>query len=136
MNSSSAPTNTLKLPIPPPALFFLVLFAGVAAAYFLPLVFLPEGLAQRLILALPFFAFALATGVWALSTFHRLRTSPEFGQAVSALIQQGPYRFSRNPLYVALLLLLAGFACLLNNAWLVIGVPILFVALDRLVVAR
>lgn len=134
--ASLATSNTLKVPVPPPALFFVILLIGVVIDYFRPLAFLPEVLSVQLLSALPFFGMAVAVGVWAFVTFRRCRTSPEFGAAVSALIQEGPYRFSRNPLYVALILVLAGFACALNNAWLAIGVPVLSAALDRLVVAR
>ena len=137
MTDASHPTtNTLKAPVPPPALFFVILLVGVVIDHFRPLAFLPEVLSIQLLSALPFFGLAVTIGVWAFSTFRRCCTSPEFGAAVTALIQEGPYRFSRNPLYVALLLVLAGFACALNNAWLAIGVPALSAALDRLVVTR
>jgi protein-S-isoprenylcysteine O-methyltransferase Ste14 len=137
MTDASRPAkNTLRAPVPPPVLFFVLLLLGVAVDHFRPLTFLPEGLTVQLLSALSFFALAVAIGVWAFSTFRRCRTSAEFGEPVSTLVQQGPYRFSRNPLYVALILVLAGFACALNNAWLAIVVPALSVALDRLVVAR
>ena len=129
-------TNTLKAPVPPPALFFLVLLVGVGIDHFRPLAFLPAVLSIQLLSALPFFGAAVGIGVWAFATFRRCHTSPEFGAAVTALLQEGPYRFSRNPLYVALILVLAGFAAALNNAWIAIGVPVLAVALDRLVVTR
>ncbi len=128
--------DTLKPAVPPPALFFAVLLAGVVIDHFKRVAFLPEGIAIQLLSALPFFGSAVALAIWAFSTFHRRRTSPEFGKVVASLVQDGPYRFSRNPLYFALILLLAGFACALNNAWLAIGVPVLLVMLDRLVVVR
>jgi protein-S-isoprenylcysteine O-methyltransferase Ste14 len=137
MTDASPPTtNTLKAPVPPPALFFVVLLVGVVIDHVRPLAFLPGVLSVQLLWALPFFGAAVAIGVWTFATFRRCRTSPEFGAVVSALIQEGPYRFSRNPLYVALILILAGFACALNNAWLAIGVPVLSAALARLVVRR
>ncbi len=128
--------NTLKAPVPPPLLFFVILIAGEAIAHFYPLEFLPEGLTPRLASALPLFAVALLLGVAAFRAFHRSHTSARFGQSVSSLVQNGPYRISRNPLYVALLLVLAGFALELNNAWLLIGAPLLFGLLDRVVVRR
>jgi protein-S-isoprenylcysteine O-methyltransferase Ste14 len=37
------------------------------------------------------------------------------------------YRFSRNPLYFSLLLLLSGVAILLSSLWLFLAIPILYV---------
>jgi protein-S-isoprenylcysteine O-methyltransferase Ste14 len=122
--------------LPPPVAFFVILGAGVLAAHLRPFPLLPEGLGYRLAFGLPFFATALSIGVWSFSAFRRYSTSPQFGKAVSRLIQHGPYRFSRNPLYIALLLVLLGFAFTLNNAWLASGVLIFWFLLDRLVVTR
>jgi protein-S-isoprenylcysteine O-methyltransferase Ste14 len=123
---STASANTLRAPLPPPVAFFVILGAGVLAAHLRPFPLLPEGLGYRLAFGLPFFATALSIGVWSFSAFRRYSTSPQFGKAVSRLIQHGPYRFSRNPLYIALLLVLLGFAFTLNNAWLASGVFILW----------
>ena len=40
------------------------------------------------------------------------------------MIQSGLYRFSRNPIYVAGLLLQLGIALLMNNLWIVLLVPV------------
>ena len=129
-------SNTLRTPVPPPLLFFAVLGFGVVAAHYRPLVFLPEGLFVRLASGLPCFLAALGIGIAAFSTFARNSTSAQFGEPVSRLVRSGPYRYSRNPLYVALLLVCLGFAFVLNNGWLLVGAPILWLALHRLVVAR
>ncbi|MFN7970932.1 MAG: methyltransferase [Acidobacteriota bacterium] len=128
--------NTLRPPVPPPVLFFAILGAGTVAARFRGLSFLPEGLSVRLASGLPLFAAALAIGIAAFSAFRRHGTSAQFGEPVSRLVRSGPYHYSRNPLYVALLLVLLGFALVLDNGWLAIGVPVLWLALQRLVVAR
>jgi protein-S-isoprenylcysteine O-methyltransferase Ste14 len=39
------------------------------------------------------------------------------GQPTDALIEEGPYRYSRNPLYVGLLALYLGLALLLPTFW-------------------
>ncbi|GAA3640588.1 methyltransferase family protein [Microlunatus ginsengisoli] len=59
--------------------------------------------------------FAVWNG-WCLLLFARHRTGLLPGQSTSALLESGPYRFSRNPLYVGLLALYAGLA-LLAGSW-------------------
>ena len=36
----------------------------------------------------------------------------------TAIVKSGPYRFSRNPIYLAFSLLVLGIACALNSLWL------------------
>jgi len=52
----------------------------------------------------------VALAVWSALAFRRARTTIVPGEEPSALVESGPYRVSRNPIYVADLLILAGFA--------------------------
>jgi protein-S-isoprenylcysteine O-methyltransferase Ste14 len=61
-------------------------------------------------------SFAAWNG-WALWLFGRHRTGLLPGQATNALIEEGPYRVSRNPLYVGLLALYLGVALLAPTLW-------------------
>ena len=54
---------------------------------------------------------------WSLSLFSRHDTGLLPGQPTDALIEEGPYRYSRNPLYVGLLALSLGLALLLPTFW-------------------
>ncbi|MEZ0446883.1 methyltransferase family protein [Cellulomonas sp. ICMP 17802] len=65
-------------------------------------------------------ALVVAFGVWngwALWMFGRSRTGLLPGQATRAMIEQGPFRLSRNPLYVGLLALYLGVALLAPTFW-------------------
>jgi protein-S-isoprenylcysteine O-methyltransferase Ste14 len=61
-------------------------------------------------------AFVVWNG-WSLWLFHRHETGLLPGQATHAMIQEGPYRVSRNPLYVGLLGLYLGLALLIPTFW-------------------
>ncbi|PVZ87076.1 isoprenylcysteine carboxyl methyltransferase [Serratia sp. S1B] len=70
--------------------------------------------------------------------FHRANTTvhPQKFHQVNNLIVNGIFRFSRNPIYLGLLLLLAAWALVLDS-WLVwIGWLLFFVYLDRMQVPR
>jgi protein-S-isoprenylcysteine O-methyltransferase Ste14 len=54
---------------------------------------------------------------WSLWLFHRHGTGLLPGQATHALIEEGPYRLSRNPLYVGMLALYLGLALLAPTFW-------------------
>jgi len=54
---------------------------------------------------------------WSLWLFRRYETGLLPGQATQAMIEEGPYRLSRNPLYVGLLALYLGLALLAPTFW-------------------
>lgn len=128
--------DSLHVPLKPPVLFFIALLTGAGLGHFWPWGFPAEAFWVRLGIGCAVILGALCLGGWGLWTLRRFNTSPEFGEPVKAIVQEGPYRFTRNPLYVALTLVLAGLALALDNAWMALGVPLLVLALDRLVIAR
>ncbi len=64
----------------------------------------------------------------AICQFFRLKTTiePTKPDETSALVTEGVFRFSRNPMYLALLLLLTGWVIFLGN-WYGLLAPVLFV---------
>ncbi len=71
-----------------------------------------------------------------LRRFRRAGTTFNVSKPASALITEGPYRFSRNPSYVSLTLLYLGIGILLNNGWILILVAPVFLVMDLWVVRR
>ena len=60
--------------------------------------------------------------------FARAQTAIRPDRPTSAIMSTGPYRFTRNPLYLALALLQVGIGLVLGNGWVVIlVVPVLFI---------
>lgn len=64
--------------------------------------------------------------VWAGVTFWRAHTTinPLVPSKASHLVTHGPFRWTRNPMYLALALMLAGWALWLGNAVSFLGVPV------------
>jgi len=54
---------------------------------------------------------------WGLPIFHRVGTTTVPGQSSDRLVTWGPYRFTRNPMYVGLTLAYLGEAALLRQLW-------------------
>ena len=90
---------------------------------------LPLSGGVRLALALPLAATGLAFDLLGLIAFRRSRTTvnPLQPQKASALVTGGVYRVTRNPMYVGMAFLLAGWAVYLASSWALLG-PVVFIA--------
>lgn len=80
--------------------------------------------------------FGAALVLHALRFFRRNKTTAEPFGVSGALVTNGPFRVTRNPMYAGILLMLSGIACLFGTLgpWLV--VPVLGVAFDVIFVRR
>jgi len=112
---------------PAPLSLLGTVIAGLVLQRVYPLSFL-EG-APRWALGAALCAGGFAFGFSALVTMRRHRTSPSPFHRPDALVADGPFRFSRNPMYVSMVLLLAGAAVLLADPWLLVMLPVLVAAI-------
>jgi protein-S-isoprenylcysteine O-methyltransferase Ste14 len=74
-------------------------------------------------------ALGLGLAVWAAVEFRRARTTIVPREEPSALVSGGPYRFSRNPIYVADLVILAGWVLTTGNPVGLVTVGLYFIVL-------
>jgi protein-S-isoprenylcysteine O-methyltransferase Ste14 len=83
----------------------------------------------REILAAVLFIVALIVGLPAVLGFRRAKTTvnPLKPEASTTLVTGGIYRWTRNPMYLAMLLVLAAWACIVSN-WAALAILPLFVA--------
>ncbi|MDR6758431.1 protein-S-isoprenylcysteine O-methyltransferase Ste14 [Mycoplana sp. BE70] len=61
--------------------------------------------------------FAAVLGIWALRTLKDGQTTALPHRCASHLVTNGPYRYTRNPIYLAHTLAIAGLGILLQNPW-------------------
>jgi|SRR5215468_12113039 len=115
----------LLLRVPVPWVFVLTYLIGVGLEYVWPLhvaaLMLPG---IRIAGALVFCVGAVIAG-WGLLTFWRARTTTVPGEASSQLVTWGPYRFTRNPMYVGLTVAYLGEAGILRQIWPVLLLPLI-----------
>ena len=71
----------------------------------------------------------LATGGSAARLFVRRKTTIRPGQVSTALMTDGPFRFTRNPIYVGMVLMLSGVAVGLGSLSPWFGVPLFILAI-------
>lgn len=125
-------THSRHLPIPP-LCFLACLFASWGADRLRPWhPGLPRvlRLAMALVIALPAGVIAL----WTLAGFVRARTTLDPKGQPSVLMVRGPFRISRNPLYLVLAASLAWIGLVRDSVWGLLTVPVLVVILDLIVI--
>ncbi len=126
-----------NVPVLPPVLFATAVAVAYALRALVPFHLVPLALEPRATVAGSALAVVgAALGAWALGTFFRERTTPHPNHSVSTLVTHGPYRLSRNPMYVGASVALVGVALIANTGWLLAVLPPLWLLLRRLVIER
>ena len=123
--------SSLELRVPPPAVAVVVaILMWLAAQLFPALDFqLPAGG----ILAVALVVSGVLIGITAFVQFRRAGTTPDprTPQDTAKLVVNGVYRFSRNPMYLGDVLILAGWTLWLANALAFVGPPLFIAYIDR-----
>ena len=101
----------------PPLAWALAVISGFVLDWLEPLTFVPEDWPAGLLGAVVF-VLALALGVWALDTMTRAGTNVPTNRPTTTIVEGGPYRFTRNPIYLGMCLGLVGLAIAFNSLWL------------------
>jgi protein-S-isoprenylcysteine O-methyltransferase Ste14 len=91
--------------------------------------FLPRGVAR--LLGLPLVGGGIALAAWFARTMRSADTTMYINKPVSRVVQDGPFRFSRNPGYLSLTMLYAGIAVLRNALWAVVLLPVVVYVIER-----
>jgi len=131
-DTESGPDLGPGVRVPPPALVAGAILVAWLLRHLLPLpVMAPLPLPGNI-------AFALALGLilWAALAMLRAGTDLRPDKPDAALVVTGPFRFSRNPIYLGLVLIAGGFALRWGDLWGWLGVVAAQQVLDRLVIAR
>jgi protein-S-isoprenylcysteine O-methyltransferase Ste14 len=99
----------------PPIVFLSAILLGIALNHTWPLSFVPSTLG----LLGPFVTVcAVLLFVVSLREFRAAGTPVRGTERTTTIVRTGPYRFSRNPIYLSFIMLLLGLALWLDNLWL------------------
>ncbi len=129
VSSSSDKAEIIALP---PVIFASFLLAGIGAAYLWPIGFTWD-LRQA---GAALLALAIANASWAVVVMKRARTTIDPRHPTTAIVTEGPFSYSRNPLYLSLALIFVGVsACMDSLTTLAFVVPFL-VTITKGVIVR
>ncbi len=127
-------TDNAGVAVPPPLVYALGFGLGYGLDRLKPV---PLGLGGvRTLLGWALAGAGVALAASAIALFRRAGTSPVPIQPTTALVVQGPYRFTRNPMYVGLAALYAGVTLLVNSLWPLLLLPVVLVVIRWRVIAR
>jgi protein-S-isoprenylcysteine O-methyltransferase Ste14 len=109
--------DTANVIVRPPIAWALAVLAGLALDWLVPLPFAPATLPAGWLGAMVF-AIALALFAWAIATMTQAGSNVPTNLPTTTIVEIGPYRFTRNPIYLGMLLGLIGLAIAFNSLWL------------------
>ena len=121
---------------PPPFLFAGGWLAGWLLDRSYPLPLLADAPAELGSAALLLCVAGVALVAWGMLTFLGARTSVIPDRPARRLVASGPYRFTRNPMYVGLTTLYVGLTLLARSWWPLVFLPVVMALLGALVIRR
>ena len=106
--------------IPPPIIFVGSILLGVVLGVVAPISseWLSASLARWVGIPIVVISFILVGLTF--REFRKVGTGFDSEDAITALITEGPFRYSRNPMYLSAALLQLGLGIWLRNAWIVL----------------
>jgi protein-S-isoprenylcysteine O-methyltransferase Ste14 len=122
--SNSGNPLRLLMRVPVPWVFVLTYLFGVCLEYAFPL---RETIGPRLAFGIvggALLAMGTVVAAWSLFIFRKARTTTIPGRKSAKLVTWGPYRFSRNPMYISLTAAYLGEAGILKQIWPVLLLPL------------
>lgn len=107
---SVADPDNPGLPHLPPTYPVAFLLAAALLDFLVPLSFLaaPAFLSLQTLLGVVLIAAGFGLDIWAFRLFRAAGTNPEPFKPSTAIVDHGPYRFTRNPMYVGFMLTYSG----------------------------
>lgn len=117
--NNSTPSKDVAVPglLRPPIVLLAAIALGVVLNLIWPFRFIPSAL----VLAGPVVVFAaVLLFLLSLREFRSHGTSVRGTERTTMVVRTGPYRFSRNPIYLAFVLFILGLSLWLNDLWLLV----------------
>ncbi|CAN5258429.1 isoprenylcysteine carboxylmethyltransferase family protein [soil metagenome] len=133
MGEGFAPNDRAAVQVFPPAVPLIVILLGVLlnrlwrldSGFELPT---PERYWLGGLIAVGAF---LGLGLWSVVLFRRSGENENPWKPTTQIVDRGPFRFTRNPMYLQMMLVCIGFAVMLANVWILLLTPLAALVLQR-----
>src|SRR5262249_49043410 len=128
-------TETANVVVRPPIAWAIAVLAGLGLHWLMPLRLLPTAVPAGWLGAMVF-VLALALFGWAIATISRAGSNVPTNMPTTTIVDAGPYRFTRNPIYLGMVLGLIGLAIAIDDLWLLLTIVPFALVIRYGVVAR
>jgi len=118
----------------PPLVYLSAIIMGVILHLVAPVSFFPRTLAMPFGIALILMAIVLLLS--SIARFRAAGTPVPAYKPTTAIVRKGPYRFTRNPIYLGFSLLQLGIAIWVNSVWLLITLAGAMVLMNYAVIRK
>lgn len=135
MSNTNDTADTANVIVRPPLAWALAVVIGFALDWIAPLPFVPVALPAGW-LGGAVFALAFALAAWAIATITRAGSNVPTNRPTTTIVIAGPYRFTRNPIYVGMMVGQLGLAIAFDSLWLLVTLVPFALVLRYGVVAR
>ncbi|MGE5072953.1 MAG: methyltransferase family protein [Anaerolineae bacterium] len=125
-------TDHPQVALPPPLIFLGYLVSALLLHWAVPFP-LPWPLPLRIVGGL-LLVGGVALGASAVREMRRAHTTPDPHQPTTALVTRGPYRFTRNPIYLGFLMVFLGCTLLAGTLWGLLLTPFLIGTVTRWII--
>ncbi|MFI5391120.1 MAG: methyltransferase family protein [Bacteriovoracales bacterium] len=123
-----------KIIFPPPLIFLIFVLIGYFINGYYPLPLFQNPI--KLILTLIFFFTGLFLGAYSFWLFKKNKTDPLPWMPTTKIIITGPYKYSRNPMYLSIVLIGFSISIFLSNGWIFLMMFPFLTVIDLYVVKR
>ncbi len=133
-NAYASRPNTIPWP---PLILLGALGAGFALRALFPLPWLPSPMADILFATgALLIAGAIAIDIMSMRRMKQARTTILPHRGSEHLVIGGPFRISRNPIYLGNVMIVTGLGFLLGSAWFLVLAAVVWLLIDRLAIRR
>lgn len=117
--------------VPPPLVYATPLIVAVLLNGRQPWTIGTSGSTALVVASFLFLAAGIALGLAGVITFREAKTTIlPAGRPTTAIVESGPYAFTRNPMYCAMALGYVGLSLLLNTWWALLLLPAVLIVVD------
>jgi len=134
-SNSNNQKDGVRVVIKPPILFLAFFILGIALRFIIKFPIFSQSSIGYVAGGLLIILGAFLAG-WAVKTFKKLGETPHHGRPIHKIVDSGPFKFSRNPMYLSLAFIYIGLSMIINTYWLLLLLPIMLIVLHYGVILR
>jgi protein-S-isoprenylcysteine O-methyltransferase Ste14 len=131
------PKDRAEVRVFPPAIPLVAVLLGIALNHLIPIGagYMPVTQVRYWVGALLVVGAILGLGWWSVRLIRRSGQSENPWKPTTEIIERGPFRISRNPMYLQMVVVCVGFSIILWNVWILLLTPLCAWLLQRWAIA-